>query len=299
MRLSSWKLEAIAPVAGASRARLPVQSRRIRGNIRLAGTLQRKHALFSKHYLKWLLRSRSPQLTRDRDPSRYVPSTVSTFRRHGRKLHYRPGSSDPEVIYKILLRRGAKAEYYIPEAFNPRSVWDIGANIGAASLYFSECYPQAEIHCFEPMPENHAMIARNIEGLDRIRLHPFALGEKEGMLEIRASDSASNLGGFSFHDAGTSKAPGQKVRVRTPRTVIEDGTAPPPELIKIDVEGAEYDILAAFEPRVLERVRWITGELHGNRSFELLEFLSRWFDIGTRKTLGKRLFNFLARNRSV
>src|SRR6266508_4460221 len=80
MRLSSWKLEAIAPVAGASRARLPVQSRRIRGNIRLPGTLQRKHALFSKHYLKWLLRSRSPQLTRDRDPSRYVPGTVLFLR---------------------------------------------------------------------------------------------------------------------------------------------------------------------------------------------------------------------------
>ena len=89
------------------------------------------------------------------------------------------------------------------------------------------------------------------------------------------------------------------MKVRTPRAIIEDGTAPPPELIKIDVEGAEYDILAAFEPRVLERVGWITGELHGNRSFELLEFLSRWFDIETRKTLGKRLFNFLARNRSV
>ena len=89
------------------------------------------------------------------------------------------------------------------------------------------------------------------------------------------------------------------MNVRTPRAIIEDATAPPPELIKIDVEGAEYDILAAFEPRVLERVRWITGELHGNRSFELLEFLSRWFDVETRKTLGKRLFNFLARNRSV
>jgi FkbM family methyltransferase len=253
--------------------------------------------VFSKHYLKWLLRSRSLQLVRDRDPSRYMPGAVSSFRWRGRQVHYRPGSSDPEVIYKILLRRGAKAEYCIPESFNPRLVWDIGANIGAASLYFSERYPRAEIHCFEPMPENCAMIARNIEGLDRIRMHPFALGAKEGTLEIRPSDSALNLGGFSFHDAGTAKTLGQKVQVRTPRSIIEDGTAPEPDLVKIDVEGAEYDILTAFEPRVLERVGWITGELHGNRSFELLEFLSQWFDIDARKTLGKRLFNFFAKNR--
>jgi len=255
--------------------------------------------VLSRHYLTWLLRSRSLQLTRDRDPSRYVPGAVSSFRWRGRRLHYRPGSSDPEVIYKILLRRGIKAEYHIPEEFSPSCVWDIGANIGAASLYFSGCFPRAEIHCFEPIPENYAMIVRNIEGLGRIRPHGFALGAKEGRFEIRRSDSALNLGGYSFHDAGTAKEQGQTVDVRTPRAIIEDGTAPPPELIKIDVEGAEYDILAAFEPRVLERVRWITGELHGNRSFELLEFLSQWFDIGTRKTLGKRLFNFLARNRNV
>jgi len=266
----------------------------IRGNIR-----QKDHVVLSRHTLKWLLRSRSPQLTRDRDPSRYVPGAVSSFRWRGRRLHYRPGSSDPEVIYKILLRRGTKAEYHIPEEFNPSCVWDIGANIGAASLYFSDRFPHAEIHCFEPIPENYAMIVRNVEGLGRIRPHRFALGAKEGTFEIRPSDSPLNLGGFSFHDAGTGKAQGQKVNVRTPRAIIEDGTAPPPELIKIDVEGAEYDILAAFEPQVLERVRWITGELHGNRSFELLEFLSRWFDIETRKTIGKRLFNFLARNRSV
>src|SRR5437879_10617739 len=100
----------------------------IRGNIR-----QKEHVVLSRHTLEWLLRSRSPQLTRDRDPSRYVPGAVSSFRWRGRRLHYRPGSSDPEVIYKILLRRGTKAEYHIPEELNPNCVWDIGANIGAAS----------------------------------------------------------------------------------------------------------------------------------------------------------------------
>jgi FkbM family methyltransferase len=255
--------------------------------------------VFGKHDLKWLLRSRSPQFTRDRDPARYAPGTVSSFRWRGRRLHYRPGSSDSEVIYKILLRRGAKAEYYIPEGFSPSSIWDIGANLGAASLYFSDRFPRAEIHCFEPVPENYAMIERNIEGLARIRAHRFALGANDETLEIRASDVDRNLGGFSFHDAGTSRAQGLKVQVRTPRAVIDDGTASAPDLIKIDVEGAEHDILTAFEPRVLARVGWITGELHGNRSFGLLEFLSQWFDIETKKTLGKRLFNFRARNRNI
>jgi hypothetical protein len=59
--------------------------------------------VFGRHDLKWLLRSRSLKLTRDRDPERYAPGAVSRFRWRGRQLHYRPGSRDPEVIYKILL----------------------------------------------------------------------------------------------------------------------------------------------------------------------------------------------------
>lgn len=214
-------------------------------------------------------------------------------------MHYRPGSSDPEVIYKILLKGGKKAEYYIPEGVSPRTIWDIGGNIGAASLYFLERFPLAEIHCFEPVPENYSLIEQNVADAPRIRPHRFALGSNEAALEMRASDSSRNFGGFSFHETGTAPDSTFKVQVRTPRGVIADGIASAPDLIKIDVEGAEHDILTAFDPQVLARVGWITGELHGNRSFAVLEFLSQWFDIETRKTLGKRLFTFSAKNRAA
>jgi FkbM family methyltransferase len=252
--------------------------------------------LFGRHDLKWLLRSRSLQFVRDRDPANYIPGVVRSFNRRGRLVFYRPGSSDLEVIYKILLKGGRKAEYYIPEDVLPRTIWDIGGNIGAASLYFFDRFPQAEIHCFEPVPENHAMIERNIAGISRIHAHRFALGTSDGSSDIRASDVSRNFGGFSFHKTGTAEGSACTVQRRAPQGVIEDGTAPAPDLIKIDVEGAEYDILTAFDPQVLARVRWIVGELHGERSFALLEFLSRWFDVETRKTFDKRLFNFSARN---
>ena len=161
--------------------------------------------MFSQQDVKWLLRSRSLQFTRDRKPARYTSGVVCTFKWRGRVVHYRPGSSDPEVIYKILLKRGKKAEYYVPEGVCPRTIWDIGGNIGAASLYFSERFPQAEIHCFEPVPENYALMERNIEGDPRIRSHRFALGSSEGMLEMRASDVSRNLGGFSFYEPGTAQ----------------------------------------------------------------------------------------------
>lgn len=71
------------------------------------------------------------------------------------------------------------------------------------------------------------------------------------------------------------------------------------DLIKIDTEGAEYDILTTLDENLLRSVKWIMGELHGERDFELLAFLSRWFDIDTKKSLGNRLFMFRACNKAL
>ena len=254
--------------------------------------------MFSKHDLKVLLRSRSLAFTRDRAPARYVPGAVASFAWRGRTVHYRPGSSDAEVIYKILLKGGRKAEYWVPDSAAPRVIWDIGANIGAAALYFAARFPGARIHCFEPARGNFEMLERNVAPNPAIRAHHAALGASNGELEIHASDNARNFGGFSFHYDGAAVVPVERVPMLTAERVIAAGQAPAPDFIKIDVEGAEYDILTAFPRELLGQVRWIVGELHGKRSFALLEYLSEWFDFETRKALGKRLFGFCARNKS-
>jgi hypothetical protein len=70
------------------------------------------------------------------------------------------------------------------------------------------------------------------------------------------------------------------------------------DVVKIDTEGAEWEILTAMDPARLRGVRLIMGELHGIRDFELLAFLQPMFDIGMRKQIRNRLFNFYAVNRN-
>ena len=166
-----------------------------------------------------------------------------------------------------------------------RTALDIGGHVGFWSYYLATAF--AKVHAFEPNELFAQCFERNVRA-KRVTLHRVALGEAERKIALAVDPE--NTG-------ATHVRPG--VEGEIPMRRLDTFGFDDVDFIKIDVEGAEYDILAAFEPRVLERVRWITGELHGNRSFELLEFLSRWFDIETRKTLGKRLFNFLARNRSV
>jgi hypothetical protein len=44
----------------------------------------------------------------------------------GTKLHYRPGTSDQDLIYDILLRTGRKEEYWLPDDIQSEVILDIG-----------------------------------------------------------------------------------------------------------------------------------------------------------------------------
>lgn len=253
--------------------------------------------MLSKAQLKVLLRSRSFQFLADREASAYQPGLVHVLKRRGREIHYRPGSSDLEVIYKILLKEGRKADYWVPPEVQPRVIWDIGGNIGSASVYLAQRFPEARIHAFEPVPSNFALLEKNVAGLN-VTPHNLALGAEDGELEIADSDCPLNFGGFSFHYSGAHPVGATRVRMARPETLIAQGV-PPPDLIKIDTEGAEWDILTSIPEDVLSRVQWIIGELHSVRSFELLEQLSRGFLIETRKSMKSPLFMFSAKNRAA
>ncbi|HEX8897378.1 MAG TPA: hypothetical protein VF751_01670, partial [Chthoniobacterales bacterium] len=52
---------------------------------------------------------------------------LAKLRWRGRDIFYRPATSDPLAVYQVLLRRGGKAEYYLPRALQPSVILDIGS----------------------------------------------------------------------------------------------------------------------------------------------------------------------------
>lgn len=248
--------------------------------------------------LKWWLRSRSFRFMRDREVAARA-RRAGVYLWQGRQIHYRPGTSDTDLIYKVLLKPGRKAEYWVPEWLQPRVILDIGGNIGVASIYFAHRFPDARIYAFEPIPENVALLRRNTAGCANVQVCPIALGATDGTVSINGSDDPHNFGGFSFFQAGSDTGRKISVEQRRPDTALRDLKLDQIDLIKIDTEGSEYNILTAFDPDLLRRTKWVIGELHGEKDFELLAFLSPWFDIAARKSMGKRLFMFTAANKSL
>ena len=248
------------------------------------------------------LRSRSASFTRDYFAREAAPAP-RTYRWHGVPVHYRVGTTDAALIYSILLRE-KKSEYALPaqarlDPAHVRVVLDIGANIGIASLYFARSFPNAVVHAFEPDPGNVEVLRANAAGEPRLRVHPFALGAQDGELELFDSDDPANRGGFSGYGLGVDRARSKKVPLRHAGRALAALGIERADVIKIDTEGAEWEILTALDAALLNSARVIMGELHGRRDFELLAFLQPAFHIGAKKQLHSRLFNFYAVNREL
>jgi len=255
-----------------------------------------------KNKAKVWLRSGSLAFARDYFDKRPQPAR-KVYRWNGLPVHYRSGTSDARLIYSILLKRGRKGEYAVPPmaGINPatvRTVLDIGANIGISSLYLAHAFPNAVVHAFEPEPTNCSVLADNAKLIPRIRVHPFALGAEDGELTLFSSDDAANFGGFSAHTLGIDAARSQRVPQRHAGRFLAEIGVKQVDVIKVDTEGAEWDVLTAVGEPILRGVRLIMGELHGIRDFELLAYLQPMFDIEMKKQLRNRLFNFYAVRRA-
>ncbi len=257
--------------------------------------------------LKVLWRSRSLSFAadyRNSAPNRGGGRGVYMWRAgDGADVHFRRGTSDVGIIYDVLLKPGRKAEYWLPEALEPRTILDIGGNIGITSRYLAHFFPGAQVHAFEPVPANLELLRSNTAGNVRIHVHPYALGPADGEIALGSPDpSGYNQGGYSAFATpagGTISAP-----VRSVESALGDAGIGVVDVIKIDTEGAEYSILSAIPEPVLGGARWIYGELHTEAiaqrtDFKVLHFLSRWFDIDVYKPVRKRNYFFDACRRNL
>lgn len=224
-------------------------------------------------------------------------------------VHYRSGTSDAGVINDVLIRPSRRLrsrrlfakrelEYWVPREIRPDVILDVGGNIGVTSVYYSQRFPQARIFSFEPVPSNFAVLEKNVSKLENVSGYNYGLGAKNEKALIYSCEDETNAGGFSLYDLDVDKSRSQEIEIRGVQGVLDELGLEQIDLLKIDTEGAEYDILISMDEKILSNVKWIIGELHGNRDFLLLEYLSQWFDVDIDKSINSRLFQFNARNRS-
>jgi FkbM family methyltransferase len=248
---------------------------------------------------KYLIKSKSLSFASDLKDKNHRISSLSW---NNKKVYYRTSTSDMTLIYEILLQSKYKSEYFFPDELNPKIIFDIGGNIGITAIYLSSKFPDAIIYTFEPLTENFEILKKNIQHYQNIKAFNVGLGAKNGSFKVFLSNDSENFGGVSLYPDPVGNVAESYVlcEVNNINDIVKKHNIGIIDLIKIDTEGAEYDILLSLEEKTLRNVSWITGELHGNRDFEVLNYLENLgFSIALKKEIDNRLFMFNAGKKEI
>lgn len=177
------------------------------------------------------------------------------------------GNWEPEVssIVRASVREGM-------------TVLDVGGHIGYYTLLLAKCVGKSgRVFSFEPSPENFELLDRNIRlnHVTQVEALPLAVFSSKGISTITIPDGGSNSGGASV----ISQVGAREFQVET--ITLDNFCAERnirPEFIKMDVEGAEFNVLLGGEatirncrPQMLIEVHHFDGKPHGNPAIEFLE----------------------------
>jgi FkbM family methyltransferase len=155
-----------------------------------------------------------------------------------------------------------------------RLVLDVGAHVGAFTCWAASRAPRARIVAFEPEPLNVADLQTNVLRNNlgaRVQLVNAAAASIEGEAGLWVHGGDRQLSSFV--------APvGEAVPVRCINLdrFIRKSCEGPIDLLKMDVEGAEWDILASIRDDTWARISRVVLEVHifgGHRLREMEDLL--------------------------
>lgn len=155
-------------------------------------------------------------------------------------------------------------------------VWDVGAALGFFSVLGARATgPDGVVVAFEPLPDNQEAARHNagLNGLTGVRVLPLALGDREGEARFRLGRARTQGRLATLEGTPASVGSGEiTVAVRVADDLVAAGTVPPPAVIKLDIEGAEVEMLRGARRVLADHRPTILAEMHG-RCAEVAEVL--------------------------
>ncbi len=156
-------------------------------------------------------------------------------------------------------------------------IYDIGAHIGLATLYFKSKYPKSIITCFEPNPNVIPLLQENIQGnnLNNMKVHYTAIAGKEGYKDLYIDNSG--LGAFSTSsfrkNAWNHKQKSLPIKVKA--EVLSKYVDSYIDLMKIDVEGTEREVIKELHLKnKLKYIKNLLIEYHPIKNHKIYEITS-------------------------
>lgn len=141
-------------------------------------------------------------------------------------------------------------------------LYDVGANEGIYTCLGGEIVTDGRVVAVEPDPDNVERLRRNVElnDLDNVTVERAAVSDYVGEGTIVSDSTRTSLSGFRGGTAGEETT---GVDVVTLEHLVDDRGLPCPDVLKVDVEGAELAALSAAESVLQDRTcRHVYCEVH-------------------------------------
>ncbi|NJL13752.1 MAG: FkbM family methyltransferase [Microscillaceae bacterium] len=133
-------------------------------------------------------------------------------------------------------------EYFLSILHQQDIVYDVGASVGLFSITASQRVSNGKIFAFEPDFDTFARLNENIlfNGINNIQTIQLALTDREGTLDLYTDGTEGFAPTLAFQKDRIG-APKNKISIKgtTIDNLIQSGEVMVPDVIKIDIEGAE------------------------------------------------------------
>jgi FkbM family methyltransferase len=189
-----------------------------------------------------------------REPEKNEEYRSVKFKGYPYPILFRPHvSTDIYVLVNNLIR----AEYgNLPNNVKPGLIIDAGSYIGDVSIYYLNRYKGCKIVAIEPNPDNHALAASNLLPYSsRVRLINKGLWSSNTTLYLAGSYSGAAVVDV---DSGNGF-----IECTDIKTIIRENNIEKIDIIKLDIEGAEKEVILNNSKDWLSITRIVIVEFHG------------------------------------
>ncbi len=172
------------------------------------------------------------------------------------KIKIRTNSTDIMQLATVWLAE----DYKIPEFEIGESdiIIDIGAHIGLFSLFVSQYCKKGKIYCFEPILENYNLLLENIELNKNKNIFPFNHAVSKNSENIKIYLNSDD----SAHSILSSGKNFVQVKSITLKRIFDDNKINSCDILKLDCEGAEYEIIDSIPNEYLLKINKLIIEYH-------------------------------------
>lgn len=205
-----------------------------------------KNSLYS--FVKNHLTSTGRELKKIAKKGRFISNDTNIF---GLKFKY-VDSASFVFIYKEIFQK--EIYKFSINNSNPYII-DCGANIGLSVLYFKRIYPQAHIVAFEPDFKIFETLSENVRTFNLKDVLTVNKAVWSSETELDFYSDGSDGGRIKNNEMLDSKV--QKVKT----TTLSNYLNRPVDLLKIDIEGAELEVLKSIKDQ-LQNVTFLFIEYH-------------------------------------